>query len=253
MQRLPDTSGIYQPGDDVLFTLPTGRPVDEHAVIVNFSHRFAYDSAVTRHRRGGAESSSAWTISRCRRLACATASPTSSRWTSGDRPPSSAGPSSSWPPTTSSTSITRNPFNLAFRVSVEGQDNFRKNYTENIGSDIFAQPDFARPDSTLFRQRRSMTAGWCRGRSIPMRSPTSQASTRSRWAPAWRWTFGQPWRCVAEVIPTVCRRSGARHPPAAVLVRDPKEALPPRVYVRLHYQPRYDGFAARRHERDISE
>jgi cytochrome c553 len=38
-------SGIYQPGDDVLFTLPTGRPVDKNAVIVNFSHRFAYDSA----------------------------------------------------------------------------------------------------------------------------------------------------------------------------------------------------------------
>ena len=46
------TPGIYQPGDDQLFTLPTGRPVDAHAVIVNFSHRFAYDSAVSGTARG---------------------------------------------------------------------------------------------------------------------------------------------------------------------------------------------------------
>jgi mono/diheme cytochrome c family protein len=36
---------IYQPGDDRLMTLPTGRPVQEHGLYVNFSHRFAYQPA----------------------------------------------------------------------------------------------------------------------------------------------------------------------------------------------------------------
>ena len=44
---------IYQPGDDVLFSLPTGRPVDKNAVIVNFAHRFAYDTTFTGPGRGG--------------------------------------------------------------------------------------------------------------------------------------------------------------------------------------------------------
>jgi mono/diheme cytochrome c family protein len=36
---------IYQPGDDRLMTLPTGRPVQEHGLYINFSHRFAFDPA----------------------------------------------------------------------------------------------------------------------------------------------------------------------------------------------------------------
>jgi mono/diheme cytochrome c family protein len=36
---------IYQPGDDRLMTLPTGRPVQEHGLYVNFSHRFAFQPA----------------------------------------------------------------------------------------------------------------------------------------------------------------------------------------------------------------
>jgi hypothetical protein len=34
-------TGIYLPGDDVLVSLPTGRPLDRHGLYVNFSHRFA--------------------------------------------------------------------------------------------------------------------------------------------------------------------------------------------------------------------
>jgi hypothetical protein len=57
-------SGIYRPGDDVLFTLPTSRPVDKHAVLVNFSRRFAYDSAVSGPLT--ARNCSAWIILRSR-------------------------------------------------------------------------------------------------------------------------------------------------------------------------------------------
>jgi mono/diheme cytochrome c family protein len=59
---------VYKPGDDVLFSLPTGRSVDAGGLYFNFSHRFPYDPLF---RDPAAEaSSSASTISRCRRLAC---------------------------------------------------------------------------------------------------------------------------------------------------------------------------------------
>jgi len=47
-------SKIYQPGDDRLFSLPTGRRLDRHGVYVNFTHRFAYDPAFSGTARGGA-------------------------------------------------------------------------------------------------------------------------------------------------------------------------------------------------------
>ena len=47
-------SKVYQPGDDRLFTLPTGRRLDRHGVYVNFTHRFAYDPAFSGTARGGA-------------------------------------------------------------------------------------------------------------------------------------------------------------------------------------------------------
>ena len=47
------TSKIYQPGDDLLFSLPTGRRRDEHGFYVNFDHRFAFDPPFTGPARGG--------------------------------------------------------------------------------------------------------------------------------------------------------------------------------------------------------
>jgi len=46
-------SKIYQPGDDLLFSLPTGRRRDEHGLYVNFDHRFAFDPPFTGPARGG--------------------------------------------------------------------------------------------------------------------------------------------------------------------------------------------------------
>jgi mono/diheme cytochrome c family protein len=45
---------IYTPGDDVLFTLPTGRPVDKHGLYVNFAHRFPYVATFSDPASGGA-------------------------------------------------------------------------------------------------------------------------------------------------------------------------------------------------------
>jgi mono/diheme cytochrome c family protein len=128
-QSQPD-SNIYTPGDDVLISLPTGRPTDRHGVYVNFAHRFAYDPAFTGTARGqelfGLDG---------------VALPSFGfRYGVTDRLSVSAYRSPSF--------INRpiqlmagynvleerkgDPLNLMFRVSIEGQDNFKKNYTENI-------------------------------------------------------------------------------------------------------------------------
>ncbi|MGH9449155.1 MAG: DUF5777 family beta-barrel protein [Terriglobia bacterium] len=44
---------LYTPGDDFVFSLPTGRPVPRHALIVNFTHRFPYTPAFTGRANGG--------------------------------------------------------------------------------------------------------------------------------------------------------------------------------------------------------
>jgi hypothetical protein len=45
---------IYEPGDDSVFTLPTGRRLDTHGLYVNFTHRFAFDPAFSGVAHGGA-------------------------------------------------------------------------------------------------------------------------------------------------------------------------------------------------------
>lgn len=47
-------SKVYEPGDDRIFSLPTGRRLDRHGLYINFSHRFAFDPAFSGTARGGA-------------------------------------------------------------------------------------------------------------------------------------------------------------------------------------------------------
>jgi len=50
-QRLP-TPTVYEPADDYVYTLPTGRPLTRHGLYLNFTHRFAYDPAFSGTARG---------------------------------------------------------------------------------------------------------------------------------------------------------------------------------------------------------
>ena len=43
---------VYKPGDDFLFNVPTGRPVERHSLTINFTHRFPYEAAFTGPGRG---------------------------------------------------------------------------------------------------------------------------------------------------------------------------------------------------------
>jgi len=121
---------IYEPGDDVVVSLPTGRPTDRHGVYVNFAHRFPYDPAFTGMERGaqlfgldgvaipsfgfryGVTDDLSVSIFRAPSLINRPIQLMAGYNILEERK--------------------GNPLNLMVRVSIEGQDNFRKNYTENI-------------------------------------------------------------------------------------------------------------------------
>ncbi len=130
-QEAKATAGtIYEPGDDVLFSLPTGRAVEKHGVYVNFTHRFPYDAAFTGPGRGGelfgldnfALPSLGLRYGVTDKLSVSIL-----------RSPTLIGrPIQLMAAYNILDEHHEDPLNLAIRVSIEGQNNFRKNYTQNI-------------------------------------------------------------------------------------------------------------------------
>jgi mono/diheme cytochrome c family protein len=121
---------VYEPADDLLFSLPTGRAVDEHGLYLNFTHRFPYDSAVSGAGRGGelfgldnfAIASFGLRYGATDKLSL-----------SIFRSPSIIGrPIQLMAAYNILDEHHEDPLNMIVRVSIEGQNNFRKNYTENI-------------------------------------------------------------------------------------------------------------------------
>lgn len=122
--------GVYQPGDDVLFSLPTGRPTDRHGVYINFSHRFPFDSAFQGLRSG----SELFGLDDFALPSLGVRYGFTDKLFGGImRSPSFIGrPIQLMLGYTLLEESHGDPFNLTVRVSMEGQNNFRKNYTENI-------------------------------------------------------------------------------------------------------------------------
>jgi mono/diheme cytochrome c family protein len=134
IRSFADTSGttarIHEPGDDVLFSLPTGRAVDEHGFYVNFAHRFPYDAAFTGQGRGGE-------LFGLDNFALASLGlrygVTDKLSVSVFRSPTLIGrPIQLMAAYNILDEHHEDPLNMAVRVSIEGQNNFRKNYTQNI-------------------------------------------------------------------------------------------------------------------------
>jgi cytochrome c553 len=126
-QTKPD---IYQPGDDVLVSLPTGKTTDKHGVYVNFAHRFPYQPAFTGPNEGA-------TLFGLDSVAIPSFGfrygVTDNLSVSVFRAPSLINrPIQLMAGYNILEERKRDPLNLMVRVSIEGQDNFRKNYTENI-------------------------------------------------------------------------------------------------------------------------
>jgi mono/diheme cytochrome c family protein len=123
-------SKIYQPGDDVLVSLPTGRPTDRHGVYVNFAHRFVYQPAFTGPNEGA-------TLFGLDNVAIPSFGfrygVTDNLSVSVFRAPSTINrPIQLMAGYNLLEERKGAPFNLMVRASIEGQDNFRKNFTENI-------------------------------------------------------------------------------------------------------------------------
>jgi len=127
---------IYNPGDDVLMSLPTGRQTERHGVYVNFAHRFAYDPAFSGTGRGevlfGLDGFAIPSFGFVYGI-------TDKFSASVYRSPSIVNrPIQLMAAYQALDEHRGSPFTLKLRVSVEGQNNFRKNYTENIEG-IFAR------------------------------------------------------------------------------------------------------------------
>jgi Membrane bound beta barrel domain (DUF5777) len=123
-------SQAYRPGDDALFNLPTGRRLDRHGLVVDFSHRFPYEAAFTGTSRGAtllglddfSVSAFGFRYGVTRNFSV-----------SAYRAPSIAGRVIELGATYHFLSEQdHKPFNAALRFSVDGQNNFERNFTTNF-------------------------------------------------------------------------------------------------------------------------
>lgn len=158
---------IYTPGDDLLVSLPTGKPTDRHGLYVNFTHRFAYDPAFTGRARGAE-------LFGLDNVAVASFG---FRYGVTDRLSVSAFRSSSLVNRPIQLMAGYNileeqkdaPLNLMVRASIEGQDNFRKNFTENLEgifsrsvtpkAQIYVVPTFSFNDRILLQPSGFLSSG----------------------------------------------------------------------------------------------
>ena len=126
----PAQSNIYEPADDFVFSLPTGRSVPKGSLFVNFSHRFAYNPAFSGPGLGnialGWDGFSLSSFGLRYGI-------TDKLSVNVFRSPSIIGrPIEFMGAFNVLDEQDGHPLNAALRVSVQGQDNFRRNYTTNF-------------------------------------------------------------------------------------------------------------------------
>ena len=121
---------VYTPGDDLVFSLPTGRPVPRHGLVVNFTHRFPYTPAFTGRAEGGsllglddfAIPSFGFAYGVTDKLSLSIyRSPTQM-----------ARPIQLMAAYNFLDERKGQPINAAVRLSIQGQDSFARNFTENL-------------------------------------------------------------------------------------------------------------------------
>ena len=128
--RAAERPGVYEPGDDSLFSRPTGRPLDRHGFYINFSHRFAYDPAFSGTARGGALFGlEGFSLSSLGIRYGVTSKFSLSVYRS---PTFIARPIQLMAAYSFLSEANGAPLNATARISVEGQDSFSKNFTENF-------------------------------------------------------------------------------------------------------------------------
>jgi hypothetical protein len=121
---------IYTPGEDSLFSVPTGRRLDRHGLYLNFTHRFPFEPAFTTPGRGdtlfGLDDFSLSSLGLRYGV-------TSKLSVMAYRSPSDIGrPIELMAAYNFLDESDGKPFNAALRFSVDGQNDFASNYTENF-------------------------------------------------------------------------------------------------------------------------
>ncbi|HXW90532.1 MAG TPA: DUF5777 family beta-barrel protein [Terriglobales bacterium] len=150
-------SRIYKPGDDFVYTLPTGRRIDRHGLYLDFTHRFPYEAAFTETGRGdtllGLDDFSISSFG-------VRYGVTSRLSVNAYRSPSVIGrPIELGVAYNFLDEKDGNPLNAAARVSISGQNNFAVNFTENLElmvsrslgprAQLYAVPTFSIRDRPL--------------------------------------------------------------------------------------------------------
>jgi len=125
-----ETAKVYTPADDYLYSLPTGRRLERHGLYVNFTHRFVFDPAFSGRARGailaGLDGFSVASFGLRYGV-------TDKFSVSAYRSPSVIGrPVELMAAYNFLDEHDGNPLNASFRFSVDGQDNFSKNFTTNF-------------------------------------------------------------------------------------------------------------------------
>ncbi len=121
---------IYEPGDDYVFSLPSGRRLDRHGFYINFNHRFAFEPAFSGAARGGALLG----LDGFALPSFGFRYGVTDKFSAGIfRSPSFiARPIQLMAAYNFSDERDGHPLNSAFRFSVEGQNDFAKNFTANF-------------------------------------------------------------------------------------------------------------------------
>ena len=122
--------GVYDPDDDLIFSVPTGRRLDRHGFYINFTHRFPYEASFKGTGRGdtlmGLDDFSISSFG-------VRYGVTSKLSVMAYRSPSIIGrPIELMAAYNFLDERDKRPFNAAVRLSVDGQNNFATNFTENI-------------------------------------------------------------------------------------------------------------------------
>jgi hypothetical protein len=124
------TAKVYKPGDDRLFSLPTGRPLERHGLYINFTHRFPFEAAFTGPGRGdtllGLDDFAIPSFGFAYGV-------TAKFSVSAFRSPSVIGrPIELMAAYNFLDEHNGNPINAALRFSIDGQNSFSRNFTENF-------------------------------------------------------------------------------------------------------------------------
>lgn len=121
---------VYEPGDDLVFSLPSGRRLERHGFYINFTHRFPYSATFSGPARGAilgglddiAIPSFGFRFGVTSKFSVA-----------AYRSPSLIGrPIELMAAYNFLDEHDGQPFNAAVRFSVDGQNNFQRNFTENF-------------------------------------------------------------------------------------------------------------------------